>query len=169
MTMNNLNDEEYFLEILEILKQKFDDGNKAALLIAIKHCLLMNRLPPEWLRWAFVQALDAATAFDIKSWDDVFGRPHPKGTHLGKEKKYLALRLPIYERVRDAKALGKSINKELFEVIGKELGAAGSIVSDIYYSKNNQEFYKLISGVTFEEIEKRLLTEGTHNPSPEKK
>jgi hypothetical protein len=40
--------------------------------------------------------------------------------------------------------MGKSINKELFEGIGKELGVAGSVASEIYYDKDNQKIYKLM-------------------------
>ena len=142
--MNYLNDDEYLAEILKILKQKFDDGNKAAVLMAIRYCCWMRRPLPEWLRLAFLQAYNSATAFDIKSWDEVFGRPHPKGTHLAKEKKYLAVRSLIWERVRASKAMGKSINKELFEGIGKDLGVAGSVTSEIYYDKDNKKIYKLM-------------------------
>jgi hypothetical protein len=105
--MNYLDDDEYLAETLKILKRKFDGGHKAALLMAIRYCCWMRRPLPEWARLAFLQAYDSG--FDIKSWDEVFGRPHPKGTHLAKEKKYLAVRSLIWERVRASKAMGKSI------------------------------------------------------------
>jgi hypothetical protein len=140
--MNYLDDDEYLAETLKILKRKFDGGHKAALLMAIRYCCWMRRPLPEWARLTFLQAYDSG--FDIKSWDEVFGRPHPKGTHLAKEKKYLAVRSLIWERVRASKAMGKSINKELFEGIGKDLGVAGSVTSEIYYDKDNQKIYKLM-------------------------
>jgi hypothetical protein len=140
--MNYLDDDEYLAEILKILKRKFDGGHKAALLMAIRYCCWMRRPLPEWARLAFLQAYDSATVFE--SWDEVFGPPHPKGTHLAKEKKYLAVRSLIWERVRASKAMGKSINKELFEGIGKDLGVAGSVTSEIYYDKDNQKIYKLM-------------------------
>lgn len=85
--MNYLDDDdEHLAETLKILKQKFDGGHKAALLVAIRYCCWMRRPLPEWARLAFLQAYDSATGFDIKSWDEVFGRPHPKGTHLAKER-----------------------------------------------------------------------------------
>jgi hypothetical protein len=142
--MNYLDDDEYLAETLKILKRKFDGGRKAALLMAIRSCCWMRRPLPEWARLAFLQAYDSATGFDIKSWDEVFGRPHPKGTHLAKEKKYLAVRSLIWERVRASKAMGKPINKELFEGIGKDLGVAGSVASEIYYDKDNQKIHKLM-------------------------
>ena len=48
--------DEHLAEILEILKQKFESGNKSALLNAIYRCLLMKRPLPEWLRLAFLHA-----------------------------------------------------------------------------------------------------------------
>jgi hypothetical protein len=84
--MNYLNDDEYLAETLKILKQKLDGGHKAALLMAIRYCCWMRRPLPEWARLAFLQAYDSATGFDIKSWDEVFGRPHPK-RHASEKRK----------------------------------------------------------------------------------
>jgi hypothetical protein len=45
----------HLAEVLEILKQQFESGNKAALLESIYQCTLMSRPLPEWLRDAFVR------------------------------------------------------------------------------------------------------------------
>src|SRR5262249_61359443 len=60
-------------EILEILHERFDNGDKSALLYAIYHCLLMKRSLPEWLRLAFLHTYEAHARFEIRSWDEVFG------------------------------------------------------------------------------------------------
>jgi hypothetical protein len=86
----------YFSEVLEILRQQLEGGDRSALLKAIYHWCLMNRpygfvdddgkalaepqlRPlPEWLRLAFVDAYESATGrYEIKSWDRAFGQPHP--------------------------------------------------------------------------------------------
>ena len=44
----------YLAEILEILKERLEGGDKSALLHAIHFCCcLMNRPLPEWLRFAW--------------------------------------------------------------------------------------------------------------------
>ena len=110
----------HLAEVLESLKQNFEDGDKAALLEAIYRCLLMKRPLPEWLRLAFLDAYEARARFEITSWDEVFDRPVPKGTRLKTEK----LRRRVIERVwllkmEDPKT---AIDRGLFDQIGKELG-----------------------------------------------
>jgi len=133
--------------VLQILKQRYDDGDNTALLSAIYHCALMRASLPEWVQLAFLQAYESATAYDVKSWDEAFGAPHPRGTHLGKEKKHARLRLLIWECVRKLKASGYAIDKGLFERIGKELDIKPGTAQAIYYKKENQEFYALLDTI----------------------
>src|SRR5215813_3983964 len=112
--------DEYLEECLQILKEKFESGNKTALLYAIYHCLLLRRPLPEWLRLAFLHTYEARARFEIRSWDDVFGRPVPKGMHLETEKRNAELRPLIIERVQALKA-ERPIDKGLFEEIGRDL------------------------------------------------
>src|SRR5262245_11886754 len=93
--------DKHFAEILGILKQRFENGDKTVILKAIQQCLLMRRSLPGWLRVAFLQAYDCATGFEIRSWDEAFGAPHPKGTHLKKERRDLFLRGSIVVRARE--------------------------------------------------------------------
>jgi len=69
---------EYFEKMM---KRSFESGDKSTLLWTIYACLEMRRPIPEWVRVAFLKAYEAAERFEIKSWDDAFGRPVPKGTH----------------------------------------------------------------------------------------
>jgi hypothetical protein len=137
--------DKYLMEILEILKERFEAGDKSALLSAIYHCLLLKRSLPEWLRLAFLHTYEAHARFEIRSWDEVFGRPFPKGTHLETEKRNAELRPLIIERVEALKA-ERPIDKGLFEEIGRELKIAGTTVSDIYYDKRSRELYEMIYG-----------------------
>jgi hypothetical protein len=130
--------DKYLAEVLEILKEIFDGGNKWPLLYAIHQCLLLKRPLPEWLRLAFLDAYDSATGYEIKSWDDAFGRPHPKGAHIEKQKRHLKLRYVIVQRVEELRS-EMPVDKKLFEKIGKELGIGRSTtVSDIYHEQRRQ-------------------------------
>jgi hypothetical protein len=89
-----LDSDKYIEQYLEIAKQKFEEGNKAVLLMAMHQCLLLKKPPPEWLRLAFIRAYESAAAFEIRSWDEAFGPPREKGAHLKAWKGYTDLRYP---------------------------------------------------------------------------
>jgi hypothetical protein len=139
--------DKYLAEILDILEERFNAGDKSALLYAIYHCLLMKRPLPEWLRAAFLHTYEARARFEIRSWDEVFGRPVPKSTHLETEKRNAELRPLIIERVEALKA-EKPIDKGLFEKIGRELNPPlkGITVSEIYYDERSRELREMIYG-----------------------
>jgi hypothetical protein len=139
--------DKYLAEILDILKERFNAGDKSALLYAIYHCLLMKRPLPEWLRLTFLHAYEAQARFEIRSWDEIFGPPVPKGTHLKTEKRNAELRLLIIERVEALKT-ESPIDKGLFEKIGRELNPPlkGTTVSEIYYDERSRELREMIYG-----------------------
>lgn len=138
--------DKHLAKILDILKERFEAGDKSALLYAIYHCLLLERPLPEWLRLAFLHTYEAHARFEIRSWDQVFGQPVPKGTHLETEKRKAELRPLIIERVGALKA-EKPIDKQLFEEIGRGLGISGTAVSDIYYDERSRELREMIYGL----------------------
>jgi hypothetical protein len=125
--------DEYFEKMM---KRQFDRGDKALLLYAIYTCLESGRPLPEWVRVAFSNAYESAMGDEIKSWDDAFGKPHPKGMHVDKERRHLVFRNEIKRRVEES----KTIDEKLFAKIGRDLGIGGSTtVKNIYYgiSKKN--------------------------------
>jgi len=127
--------DKYLAQVLEILKEILNGGGKWALLYAMHQCLLLNRPLPEWLRFAFLDIYDSATAYKIKSWDDAFGRPHPKHTHVNKGKRKFEFRHLILQRV-EALRSEMPVDKELFEKIGKDLGiGGGTTISEIHYEE----------------------------------
>jgi hypothetical protein len=121
----------------KMLKRQFEAGDKSVLLWAIWSCLESRRPMPEWLRIAFLDAYEAAERFEIRSWDEVFGRPVPKSMHLKTEKRKEQLRWAIIARVKALKA-ERPIDKGLFEQVGKELGISGTVASDIYYGRSRE-------------------------------
>src|SRR5262245_58171422 len=129
-------DDKYLAKILEVLREKLDGGDKSMLLRAIYQCCLMKRPLPGWLRLAFVDAYESATGrYESKSWDRVFGQPHPKNTQLEKEK----LRRRVIERVWTLKAEDpeRPIDRGLFEQIGEELGIAAGTIDGLYYDERS--------------------------------
>ena len=142
--MSDLDDDKCIAEYLEIAKQKFEEGNKTVLLMAMHQCLLMKKPLPEWLRLAFIEAYQSASAFEIRSWDQAFGPPQDKGAHLEVRKQHAELRLPIILHVEELKASGVGVDEGLFEKIAEELdieGVSGSTVRTIYYDDRSQELH----------------------------
>jgi hypothetical protein len=153
---NYLDDDEYTEYYLEILKQKFEEGNKAFLLEAMHRCLLMRKPLPEWLRVAFIRAYESAAAFEIRSWDEAFGPPQEKGTHLETRRQHAKLQFPVAFHVHRMRATGRPVDKGMFEDIAEELkkdkelkedGAEGieaTTVEKIYYKRGGKELHDMI-------------------------
>jgi hypothetical protein len=104
----------------------------------------MNKPLPEWLRSTFIRAYQSAYPFEITSWDDIFGPPHPKGAHLKARKQHFELSLPIWSRVQELAASGEKIDKGLFERIGKEFAVSGTTASTIYYDERTQLTFNVL-------------------------
>ena len=163
MSADYLDGDKYLADYLDIAKQKFEEGNKPVLLTAMHQCLILKKPPPEWLRLAFIDAYQSATAFEIRSWNEVFGPPHPKKARLDTRKQHADLRYPIAVRVA-LRASGENIDKGLFETIGSEFGISGSTASDIYYKGGGKELGESIEPI-LPWLKSRLIQNQNQNPN----
>jgi hypothetical protein len=113
----------------------FEEGDKDRLLWSMNFCFVYRRPIPDWAKKAFRAAYLKGVRFEIKSWDEVFGRPLKKGGQLAAERRKAALAERVLELVLDARhgEPKKPISKELFESIGKKLGVGGTVAAEIYY------------------------------------
>ena len=119
---------------LEKGKKLYEQGDKDQILYWLSFCIKNHRPIPDWLEQAFLKAYHAGRMFEIKSWDDVFGKPLKKGKRLATERRNMKLTRLIFERVCDLQKAGKPIDQELFAAVGKELSVSGSVVRDLYYA-----------------------------------
>jgi hypothetical protein len=114
-------------------ERKSSDG--AAIVEGLVTCI-QNDLPiPRWCADGFLSAYNTVYSYKAKSWDDVFGRPHPKGVHLGallKRDQYAPL---VRSRIHQIKRLNPDtpIDAALFERIGRELGIGSKTLTEEYY------------------------------------
>lgn len=127
------------IQALAVLGSQFSDGDQYALMLAIRKCAQCGLPMPEWVRSGYILAFDTVHTHRAKSWDEVFGEPFPKGKQLHAARRDLSLRWEILERVRELRSSmpiddRKAIDEEMFSLIGKELGASKTKVSDLYYS-----------------------------------
>lgn len=129
--------------LVELEKAHNETQNPAIILEAIYHCTLNDFAIPEWCALAYLNAYRKVTHFKAKSWDDVFGRPHPKGTHLDARREELVQGHEVYRRINEIKAAEPEtpIDEYLFERVGRELAIGGKTkVAKIYYTFKEKFF-----------------------------
>lgn len=124
-------------DTFEVLRAKFEAGNERALMLAIRNCAEYGVPLPEWVSAAYIKAYDAVSGAVVKSWDDVFGVPYPKGTQLAALRKRRRLRFAV--RVAVAEILREHpqtpIDEALFERVGEMFSIGKTLASDLYYMK----------------------------------
>ena len=126
---------------LEGLYDSYQTGDKQALLEAMYLCM-MHAIPlPLWCKEAFLSACGKVYTYKAKSWEDVFGRPHPKGTHLATKREEREMSSRVYEKIRQIKKENPSIpiDCHLFERVGRELGIGAKTKTEAWYYKQKHE------------------------------
>jgi hypothetical protein len=126
---------------LEDLRKRFEDGRRFALIEAVGACARADLPLPQWAAEAFGRGLRAIEDFEIGSLDDAFGRPHPKGMHLGRARLKKWNRMLVFDIIRDFRREYPEVplGDELFEIVGRHLGVGGStLVSELYYDMKRE-------------------------------
>jgi len=120
---------------LQTEHERFERGDKVALLGAIRICANHDLPLPDWASRAFIRAYDRVLRLDTGSWDDAFGRPYPKGKHLSAMRKKRMYRYPVRVAVAREHKAGRAIDASLFEKIGDEFGLGKTLTAELYYGK----------------------------------
>jgi hypothetical protein len=126
----------------KMLKRDFESGNKSVLLDGLYVCLELRRPIPEWLQQAFLKVFESVERCEIRTWEQVFGKPVPRGTHLRPRKRDAELHLIIIEHVEALKRAGRKVDKDLFREVGKEWGINATRASEIYYANRSRKLRK---------------------------
>lgn len=129
------------LHDLDGLGKSFESGDRAALFAAIRICASRDLPLPPWAVVAFIAGYDAVLNCRADSWDDVFGRPWPKGFHLGRARHRRHKRFQIFHRIRDIRESNPDqvLDDRLFEEIGKEFAVAKTLCKKLYYQAGGGE------------------------------
>ena len=120
--------------------EKLGRGDQGALLHFISWCFLQRRDVPAWAQEKLRDATSKALTFQIKSWDEVFGRPLKRGKQLAAERRRYLADAEIWKRVNARRRAGAALDKHLFAAVGKELGIGGATVVENIYYKILREF-----------------------------
>ncbi|MFP3984116.1 MAG: hypothetical protein ACLFV2_10555 [Desulfurivibrionaceae bacterium] len=134
------------LEELRSLYLETKDGS--IILEALYHCCLESLPLPEWCEVGYLAAYRKIRQYSAGSWDEVFGRPHPKGTHLNAKNEKWGNRHKAYLRICEIlhHEPGTPIDQNLFERVGRELGVGGKTKVEEWYYEVKKEMEKSIPG-----------------------
>ena len=123
------------LNVLDAMQQAYESGGHLRLLSAVNLCAMHDLPTPEWVRRGFVDCYRRVVEYEAKSWDDVFGRPHPKGLHLESARRRESRRIPVYTRINEILYLEPDtpIDRGLFERVGEEYGISKTVAEELYY------------------------------------
>jgi len=113
-------------------RKQYQNGEKEALIRTIAVCRLFQMELPTWAREAVIKAYFGPR---VASWDEVFGRPLPRGKSVTAHRRRKRIEMAAIGLVRELHSQGESIGPGLFEKVGKELGASAGTISSIYYDK----------------------------------
>ena len=116
------------------------EKNPAFILRALFLCSFRSLPIPEWCEHAFVTSVRKVTRYKAKSWDDVFGKPHPKSTNLFAKRQRLEKAPLVYDRIRKIKRESPEtpIDGFLFEKVGREFGIGGKTTTEEFYKEGKE-------------------------------
>ena len=100
-------------------------GERNKLLEALFICVTYGFALPKWLEIAFAEAYMDVSFKAAISWDEVFGKPHPKGTRATDEREKLFDAFLVWKGVIEMQEEGHSVDEGLFSKLGRELGIGG--------------------------------------------
>jgi hypothetical protein len=123
---------EFVSDWLDALRQRFEAGDKNALIQAIRRCFQFGVVAPEWVVDAFFRGTNRWYQMDVKSLDEALGVAWPKGRSLAAARKRRRLQFAVLNEVNRAKSKGRAVDGELFEQIGRRLGLGATLVKDYY-------------------------------------
>jgi hypothetical protein len=123
---------------LEKGRELYEAGVKSELLNCLFFCLRSDPpVPvPAWLRNALEEAYLAGFSYQIKSWDEVFGRPIKKGwsdSRLAAERRKNSIAWDVFEAVCARMEAGDAISQDLFASVGKQFGVGSTVAHQLYY------------------------------------
>jgi len=135
-------------EIAQYLKKLYQwhikrgrDAASPEIMEALLWCSFSSLPIPRWCEKAYRRAYARIRLYKAKSWDDVFGRPYPKGTHIEAKRQALENGCEVYLRIKEIKEENPSIpiDGHLFERVGRELGVGGKTLTEECYYRRKKE------------------------------
>jgi hypothetical protein len=132
------------LKRLILLREQYEQGEKFALMLAIRECANHDLVMPQWVASNYITAFDTNLNYRSKDWNEVFGNPIPKGLNLDALRKRRVLEYGVLNEVRDILKCDPSqaIDAGLFERVGEKFNIGKTLTEDYYYSAAKKMGYK---------------------------
>lgn len=122
-------------EQLSEFREKVERGDGRTILTCLVMCLSGEVKIPDWLIAAFIDAYFRALDGSVRSWDEVFGRPHKKGMHPASIRKFKTKSPAVWLEVNQAYTHeGRAIDEGLFEEVGRKYGLGKTLAAEYYYA-----------------------------------
>ncbi len=123
---------------LEAKRVKFEGGNQAILLSAIRFCGDQKIVMPEWLVDAFAKVTNRWYSYKCKTLDEAFGIAWPKGKQFAAAQKKARYALAIFLDVEQQRSMRRPVNAELFREVGKRHGLSKTVAEEYYRAARAQ-------------------------------
>ena len=125
--------------IFQEFEREYRDGKKEPILGAIAFSLWCDAEVPAWAKNAFE---DAYFHNRPRSWDDAFGRPHPKGKKVASVRNRDETARRVFSRVRKLLAGGKVTGIEAaLRQVGEDFGLSYPSARAIWYDQKARRLY----------------------------
>ncbi len=112
-------------------------GEPGALLRCISHYFSLRRPVPQWAQDLLNDAVLKADCYEIKSWDEIFGRPIKKGKQQAAARREQSIAEHLFYLITEHHHEGGvPISKGIFETVGKSFGISGTTAERIYYKES---------------------------------
>ncbi|MFY9836162.1 MAG: hypothetical protein WAK55_06775 [Xanthobacteraceae bacterium] len=122
-------------------EREYRDGKKEPILGAIAFSLFCGAEIPTWARNAFINAYFHDRP---RSWDEAFGRPHPKGKKVASVRSRNETARRVFSRVRRLLAGGKVTGIEAaLRQVGKDFGLSYESARAIWYDQEARRGYAM--------------------------
>jgi hypothetical protein len=128
-------------------RTSYQAEDKTALLRMLVQCALFRRTMPEWAASAVVSIHRAALAGEIRSWNDVFGRPWQQERPRAQRRslRTRTWKWEVWKLVHELhEAEGKPIDNKLFEKVGRKLAIGGKSTVAALYGEAEQAFRRVL-------------------------
>lgn len=124
------------LHKLDKYQLRYENGDKFALMLALRTCILYEFVMPEWVANSFLDAINRIADYEEKSWDDVFGRPNPKGARITDLRAKRLLEGKVYYKAMEIILNNpeRAVHADLFDEVAEEFGIGRTAAEDYYRS-----------------------------------
>lgn len=123
------------LHELEQLRAQYEQGEKFALMLAIRKCANHDLIMPRWVGAGYIRAFDTILNYRSKDWNEVFGCPIPKGEHLAALRKKRCLEYGVFNEIVEIRQRdpSRAIDTGLFESVGEKFNIGKTLAEEYYY------------------------------------